>query len=357
MSDSLRPEYSIPCYDDVVTNAKARGELLEALRLSRGLTQTQVADATGVSQAALSKAESGADLEDERWVRLADLLGVPVDAFYEVSSSAAPPRIFHRKLKSTPKTAVNKIAADLWLLRLRVKDLLGERSTTLNRHDLEEGFVTPQEVAQSVREELQLGTGPIDDLVAVLEGAGAVVLRWPLETLQVDAVASWQEGEVPVILVGEHVPADRQRFTMAHELGHAVMHETEASAEQETEADAFAGEFLLPASSLTKEWPSPVTLEALIPLKKKWGVSLSALIRRGLDAGLLNDADYRTWNIRLSTTGMHRREPEPSTRENPVALSNAIRDSLDSGASVEELASRAYMYPREFELTFLQEPS
>lgn len=94
-----------------------------------------------------------------------------------------------------------------------------------------------------------------------------------------------------------------------------------------------------------------------MPLKKSWGISLAALIRRGLDAGLLSEDDYRSWNIRLSTTGMHRQEPEPSTRENPVALSTVIRDSLNAGASVEELAGRAYMYPREFELTFLQESS
>lgn len=338
-------------------NDSARGDLLEALRLSRGLTQTQVAEASGVSQAALSKAESGAGLDDEKWVQLAELLGVPVEAFFEVTSSAAPARIFHRKLKSTPRTSVNKIAADLALVRLRVKNLLGGQRTTLRRHDLEDGFVTPQEIAQDVREELQLGTDPIDDLVAVLEGAGAVVLRWPLESIRVDAVASWQDDEVPVILIGEHVPADRQRFTMAHELGHAVMHETEATPEQEREADAFAGEFLLPTARLLKDWPSPATLESLMPLKKTWGISLAALIRRGLDAGLLSEDDYRSWNIRLSTTGMHRQEPEPSTRENPVVLSTVIRDSLNAGASVEELASRAYMYPREFELTFLQESS
>lgn len=340
-----------------MTNSIARGELLEALRLSRGLTQAEVAAVTGVSQAALSKAESGADLDEEKWDALADLLGVPVSAFSGVKSSAAPARIFHRKLKSTPKAAVIKVAAELSLVRLRVRDLMGEQRTTLSVHDLEDGFVTPQEVAQDVRKELQLGAGPIENLVAVLESAGALVLRWPLETIQVDAIASWQEGEVPVILVGEHVPADRQRFTMAHELGHAVMHNDEADAAQEKEADAFAAEFLVPAASLVKEWPHPATLEALLPLKRRWGVSLAALIRRGRDTDLLTEDEYRTWSIQLSTTGMHRREPEPTERENPTALETAIRKSIDDGASVDELASSAFMFPREFRHTFLQESS
>lgn len=338
-----------------MTNAKARGELLEALRLSRGLTQTEVAQATGISQAALSKAESGTDLDEEKWDVLAELMGVPVSAFQDVTASVAPARIFHRKQKSTPKTAVNKVAAELALVRLRVRDMFGQQRTTLRMHDLEGGFVTPHEVAQEVRRELGLGTGPIEDLVGVLEGAGAVVLRWPLEAIQVDAIASWQEGEVPVILVGEHVPPDRQRFTMAHELGHAVMHKDAAGGEEENEANAFAGEFLVPAASLVKEWPRHATFDTLLPLKKRWGISLSALIRRGFEAELLDEDQYRGWNIQLSTTGMHRREPDPGERENPTALVRSIRKSLDAGASVEELASRAYMYPREFQLMFLQE--
>lgn len=340
-----------------MTNAKARGELLEALRLSRGLTQNQVAQATGVSQAALSKAESGADLDDEKWDLIADLMGVPVSAFYSVTSSAAPARIFHRKLRSTPKSAVNKVAAELALVRLRVRDLMGERRTTLRVHDLEDGFVAPQEIAQDVRDELGLGDGPIDDLVAVLEDAGALVLRWPLETIQVDAIASWQEGEVPVILIGEHVPADRQRFTMAHELGHAVMHDDEADADQEKEADAFAAEFLAPAESLAREWPSRTTLDTLVPLKRRWGISLAALIRRGRDLDILTEDEYRRWSIQLSTSGMHRREPEPTEREDPTALTTSIRKRLDAGASVEQLASSAFMFPREFTHTFLQESS
>lgn len=341
---------------DGMSTPKARGELLEALRLSRGLTQAQVAAATGVSQAALSKLESGhADADDDRWDQLADYLGVPATAFFDVVGSAAPARIFHRKRKTTSQTAVRKVAAELSLVRLRVEDLLGARRTTLNRHDLEGGFSTPQEVAQLVRSELGLGTEPIENLVGLLEGAGAVVLRWPLEAIQVDAVASWQDDTVPVVLVGEHVPPDRQRFTVAHELGHAVMHDGDASESQEREADAFAGEFLLPAERLGTEWPPSPSLEDLLPLKRRWGVSLPALIRRAYDADILSDDEYRKWNIFLSTTGMHRREPQPTERENPAALAAVIRDALAAGSTVDQLASRAYMYPREFEFTFLQE--
>lgn len=342
----------------MTSKLEARGELLTALRLSRELTQVQLAFDVGISQATLSKVESGeARLDLETWRKVADQLMVPLSAFRAAESSTAPARIFHRKQRSTPKSAVNKVAAELSLVRLRVRDLIGEQATSLRRHDLDGGYNTPQEIARDVRDELELGRGPLGDLVAILEEAGVLVLRWPLESIQVDAVASWQDDTVPVILIGDHVPADRQRFTMAHELGHAVMHETEAEKEQEAEADAFAAEFLAPESEIAKEWPSDASVDALLLLKRRWGISLSALIRRGKDIGRLTEQEYRQWNIHLSTTGMHRREPDPTERENPTALTTAIRKSLAEGASVEDLASSAHMYPREFEQTFLQETS
>ena len=342
----------------MTSKLEARGELLTALRLSRELTQVELAALVGISQAALSKIESGeARLDLQTWRKVADELMVPLSAFRAAELSTVPASIFHRKQRSTPKSAVNKVAAELSLVRLRVRDLIGDQATSLRRHDLEGGFNTPQEIARDVRDELGLGRDPLRDLVAILEGAGVLVLRWPLESIQVDAIASWQDDSVPVILIGDHVPADRQRFTVAHELGHAVMHETEAGKEQEVEADAFAAEFLAPRSEIAKEWPSYASLDALVLLKRRWGISLSALIRRGKDIGRLTEQEYRQWNIHLSTTGMHRREPDPSERENPTVLTTAIRKSLAEGASVEELASRAHMDPREFEQTFLEETS
>ncbi|MGV2982070.1 XRE family transcriptional regulator [Microbacterium sp. AGC85] len=335
----------------------ARGALVEALRLARGFTQADMARRVKISQSTLSKVESGADIDDARWEELAQALGVPVSAFKMVDPNLAPVHIFHRKQRSTPKGAVNKVGADIALMKQRLSDLLGPRTTPLRRFDLEDGFITPQDVARLVRNDLGLGIDPITNLIAVLEDAGAIIVRWPLESIRVDAVAAWPVNSAPVILVGEHVTAERQRFTMAHELGHAVMHihdhVEEATAGQEKEADSFAGEFLLPWVALRKEWPTPPTLDALVTLKRRWGISLAALIHRAHDTGLLTEDEYRDWSIEMSTTGMHRREPAPLPRENPMALGSVIQEAINGGASVGELAARAHMHEIEFSSTFL----
>jgi Zn-dependent peptidase ImmA (M78 family)/DNA-binding XRE family transcriptional regulator len=329
---------------------------LETLRISRGVTQVQLAAATGISQAALSKVESGtAGFDEERWAIIAKELGVPVSAFTDANAPLETALVFHRKRKSTPKAALNKIAADLALTRRRVESIVGCHKTSLKRHDLEDGYYTAGEIARKVRKELGLGDRPVPDLVAELERANVTVLRWPLESLQVDAIAAWPSSSAPVILVGEHVPAERQRFTMAHELGHAVLHDSEATDAQEREADDFAAEFLFPAKQVVKEWVTNPELEDLYPIKRKWGISLAALIRRGYDCNLLDDREYRSWNVRLSSTGMHRREPAPLPPEDPKALREAIAHAEATGVTVELLAERAHMHPTEFAATFMEE--
>ncbi|YCH07399.1 helix-turn-helix domain-containing protein [Arthrobacter sp. alpha11c] len=329
--------------------------LLETLRLSRGLTQTELALATGLAQATLSKVESGVmDLDEERWERIAVALKVPVIAFTEASTALQPDRIFHRKRRGTPKSAVRRIGADLALTRQRIDRLMAAPPTILNRHDLDDGFVTPQEIAHQVRSELGAGTEPISDLAGLLEGAGVRLLRWPLDSLQVDAIAAWPEETAPLILLGEHAGAERLRFTMAHELGHAVLHDGEATEQQEREADTFAAEFLLPAVRLRQEWPNPPHLEDLLPLKRRWGISLSALIRRARDCDILDENAYRHWNIVLSTSGMHRREPDPLPPEQPWLVSNTIQAELAKGESLEKLAERTHMSIDEFSSVFLE---
>jgi Zn-dependent peptidase ImmA (M78 family)/DNA-binding XRE family transcriptional regulator len=343
-----------------VNNLRARGSLLETLRLARGLTQVELAQLTGIPQATLSKAESGAlELEEERWDTVADVLRVPVSAFLDVEDQIEPALVFHRKQRTTPQSAVRRIGADAALAQQRINNLLDFPESTLVRHDLEDGFITPHEVAMSVRQELGVGTNPINDLTSLVEQAGAIVLFWTLDSLQVDAVATWPAGAAPIILIADHVSTERQRFTMAHELGHALMHgapveDAKEMDRREKEADSFAAEFLLPAAQLRQEWPASAELESLIELKRRWGVSLSALIRRAADADLLSQREYRDWSIRLSTSGMHRREPSPIAAEQPSKLIGAIREEIERGVSIDQLAARAHMYSPEFQTTFLE---
>ena len=82
-----------------------------------------------------------------------------------------------------------------------------------------------------------------------LENSGGVVFMVSLDSDKFDALSVWASEMPPLIFANENFPGDRLRFSLAHELGHLLMH-TNPSPKQEEEADRFASEFLMPADEI-----------------------------------------------------------------------------------------------------------
>ncbi|TCU86062.1 Zn-dependent peptidase ImmA (M78 family) [Curtobacterium sp. PhB191] len=182
-----------------------------------------------------------------------------------------------------------------------------------------------------------------------------LIVARPLGTASQDAVSTWPTGGKPMMLVNSGLPTDRLRFTVAHELGHLVMHHAPAD-NQEEEANTFASEFLAPAEEIQ---PDLVGLAAgdmgrLMQLKTKWGMSIAALIRRAYDLDQIDEARYRDFHIRLSRLGWRQMEPGNLPPESPRLMHSVIsalrtQEHLD----IEALAFAALMTPKEFGRVFL----
>ncbi|GAB33366.1 helix-turn-helix domain-containing protein [Gordonia otitidis] len=325
--------------------------MLGTIRVARGMTQSELSKRTGISQGVLSKAESGVLLlDDERLTTLADALSVPVKLIVvPVSEIGSSPYVFHRKRSTLPVSKANQLRAELDLTHLQVAGILGERAPELRLPRLplpEDGFDSPEDIARNVRAVLGLPEGPALPLVPALERAGVVVVARPLGSTRIDAIVSWPEGRRPLVLLGDHAPADRQRFTLAHELAHAVMHQVPTE-DQESEADRFASELLMPASAVRAQMDG-LTVPKLAKLKSEWGVSMAALLRRGRDLGGIGDARYRALNIELSRAGYRKNEPVRVLPEVPTLLPRVIQERLSAGESVAEIARSAQMTEDEF---------
>lgn len=318
--------------------------LLESARVARGLTQATLAEQSGVAQGVLSKLESGKlDFDAERVSRLSEALGVPAALFGGVRV-ADHAKVFHRKQASLPAKVGNKLHAELQLAHLHVSHLADGAIPVLNVPHLplpDDGYYTPADRAREVRRMWGLGTGPIPDMVALLESHGVVCVTWPVESARVDAIASWPSGEVPVLLMRGDAPTDRVRFTLAHELGHGVLHDF-AAAEREAEADQFAAEFLFPASEARARLKRPSML-SLTALKAEWGMSIAALVRRARDVGAIGDSEYRSLNIELSAAGMRKAEPVTLPTEHPRIVRSAVADRLASGESLADIAAQSFL--------------
>jgi Zn-dependent peptidase ImmA (M78 family) len=125
-----------------------------------------------------------------------------------------------------------------------------------------------------------------------------------------------------VIVVGATAAGDRRCFSVAHELGHLVLHCIPEGAPHalEQQADAFAEAFLLPEAAMREVLVPPITLTTLADLKTRWGVSLQALIRRAHTLDLRTPSQYRSLSAQLGARGRRTREPIAVPVERPRAL-------------------------------------
>jgi len=333
--------------------------MLATARLARGLTQTDLAMQAGLSQAFISKAEAGQiELDGERLSRTADVLRYPVSLLSLTAEvhSLVSTCAFHRKRSALPVSKVKQVHALMDLARVQAEELLSDASApevrlrrTPPNADL---GISPRDIARQVRAHLGIEEGPFRNLTAALEDAGVVILSWDLDSRQGDAVSQWLHGHRPVVLLYRAAPGDRQRFSLAHELSHVIMH-TEPLDGQEEQADQFASELLMPARVIRSELAN-LDMPALARLKVRWGVSMAALIRRARDLGAISDYRYKELNIELSKAGWRSREPVEVPPERPSLLREVVSRLREKGLDDQSIADRGRIDVREL-YVFLNE--
>jgi Zn-dependent peptidase ImmA (M78 family)/transcriptional regulator with XRE-family HTH domain len=165
---------------------------------------------------------------------------------------------------------------------------------------------------------------PIGPLIRTLERAGVWVVTIPVSLPRRDAFSTWAggDGSTPVMVVAATTAGDRRRFSVAHELGHLVLHRIPQGAphELERQADLFAEAFLLPEAAMRQALAPPITLTTLADLKARWGVSVQALIQRARTLDRLTVSQYRALYAQLGARGWRTQEPIAVPVERPRAL-------------------------------------
>lgn len=345
---------------------QANPEMLTLARESLGMTQTDVADAmrkagggteTTVSQGYVSRAEKGLlAVSGDRLELYGRALNYP-PAMLCLDPRAADVGIglvHHRKKAALSAPTLRCIHAQLALTRIQVQNLLDKAgqhpATDRFIRVAVDGLTPPAEAAATVRRAWGVPAGPVVDLVGEIEKAGGVVLLRDLGSDLLDAVSQWSNGGAPLMLVNNHAPGDRRRFSIAHELGHLVMHDQPGvGAEQEKQADTFAAAFLMPASDIRREFASGVSLTGLLALKLRWRVSMSALLRRAQSLDAITDWQYRTITIEMSALGYRTSEPGEISAEIPGRARDAIRALTEQRQlQISEIAKCMYLLPDNF---------
>ena len=138
--------------------------------------------------------------------------------------------------------------------------------------------------------------------------------------------------------------ATRIHFDIAHELGHILLHNWKEDLEcldktefdyMEKQAHKFAAAFLLPADTFIPDVLGyEGQLSHYIELKKKWKVSIAAMIIRAKDLGLISPEVYQKMMRNMQKLGIRKVEPldDILTTAKPSLLKQAVVALFEDGA-------------------------
>lgn len=341
---------------------RVNGEMLMLARQREGLTQTNLAEVSGVSAATISRVESGliADLPLESAQRLAEATGVTVRFFDR--DPAVRHLGFHRLYRLQRKIgarALEAIESELNARRLHILQLLkkfdmqpGLRLPT--RQDLD-GF-SPVQAAHEIRRLWMVKRGVIGPITPLLEAAGILIVEVDLPERAFEGLAVHAFDAYPMIFVRKNQTADRRRYTLAHELAHLLLHPTSVE-DQEDEAEAFSAEFLMP-EDVARSLLSNFDVRRALDLKASHQLSVQFYIMRASQLGLISkDEKTRLFKF-ISAKGWRTEEPLSAEPERPTLLPQLMRALTEQLAyTVEEFAGELGEVPDRVRSYFFSSPA
>ncbi|MGW0250121.1 helix-turn-helix domain-containing protein [Nocardia goodfellowii] len=294
------------------------GDIILTARRAAGMTQDELADALGVKQATLSRYENNMRTpEPEVVARLAEALKVTPEflahSFSRLQGAIAGDA--HMRRQRTAKASQWKLAeARLNMYRMRSAFLLERIGLNPQNHvptfDPDAPAApTPADAARLVRAQWRMPIGSVRNLTRWMESAGVLVIEEDFGTHRIDGMSQWASDH-PVVVVNVTQTPDRRRWTLAHELGHLVLHSVYAvdDRDMERQADEFASEFLMPAHIIEQELVA-LAPARLLNLKAVWGVSMQALYERAYQLGRVTSADREKFYRSMNARGWKANEP------------------------------------------------
>lgn len=294
---------------------------LQRARKAAGLSLRDLGTAIGLSHAAIKKYEDGvATPSSDVLIKLARTLNVRTEYFFRPENVVLE-GVEYRKRSSLPQKRLDAITHDILdqiERRLELENLFP--TPPVKAFSVPDDLIPQisnfddiEDLVNQVRDAWDLGLDPIPDLIDVLETQGIRVFMIDGDAdSKFDGLAA-HVGEMPIVVVGRNWPGDRQRFTLAHELGHLILEGRLAEGLSEEKAcDRFAGAFLFPKQSVIQELKShrtKIEIKELGLLKEEFGLSMAGILYRALNLGIISQA-YRDNQSRFfGMKGWNRKEP------------------------------------------------
>jgi Zn-dependent peptidase ImmA (M78 family)/DNA-binding XRE family transcriptional regulator len=345
-----------------MNDARFNPDMLRLARDLRGVTQAELASMSGVTQALISKMENGlvAQPSDEVIVSICAALRFPPAFFDQPERLIGLPHFHARERSRLNAHDLASITATINLYRQHVTKLIRsyevEIEKPIRQIDLDESGLTPEKIANRLREYWMLPRGPIANLVEIIEDAGGIVIQTRFQTNIMPAISFRSEGLPPLFFIKRDISADNFRLILAQELGHLVMHNLPEDEDKMTvEANRFAAEFLMPAVDI-KPYLAEVKLSTLGRLKAFWKVSIRALLDRAFDLKMITAYQFRSLYSQYNKA-YREGEPIELEPERPRHLRQIAQFHIQRlGYSMADLATLLCMHEDEVRVAYTERP-
>lgn len=300
------------------------GSELRLARLFHSMSLMDLADRVDKTRQHIYKLEIGQgtpsyDLHN----RLAEVLDVLPEFFEKQNTNVVSEEQFHfRKLKSSRAVSKQVAIAKGEMLRRMVEIL--EKRVVLPKIDIPtrdvRSFSDIEMAAEACRKQWGIGFGPISNMIRLAENKGIVVTEFFGASKEIDAT-SFVSLRPVIVRNKAKTSLGRQRFDIAHEIGHFVMHSGIVTGDRitESQADYFAGALLMPRAVMASVFPKMkgrfINWKGIIELKRAWKVSKAAILVRARQLNLLTEEQYKSAGLGLRRNGEILQEKEDSQLE------------------------------------------
>ena len=353
---------------------KFNGDRLRNARLYNGISLTDLAKKTDIKKQSISLYENGKNTPDYEKVRvMARTLGFPFDYFFQESKMKTHTEATYFRSQATA-TKKDRAAQSVKLeFVAQMYEVLcnyiefpqyTDPKIEFRGYDdpldceTKEAIDEMEEAAQEIRTLWNIPDGPIKDLQYCLEQHGILVTGFPSNADKIDAfsqrtVVDNTDIFLIAVALGNKLSECRMRFDMAHELGHIILHPWSEDIEslskdefkaRERQANMFASAFLLPRNSFIEDVSQyPTDLKYYLYLKKKWQVSLQAMMYRARQLNIITANQYQYMMRQVSKNGWRISEPDDEQAE--------LNESIFQGA-IDLLFDNKILSPNTLLLSF-----
>lgn len=327
------------------------GDRLKFARTYRGMSAQELAEKIEVSRQSINQFENYSIDSDknskpsiENIENITQELKFPVEFFFQKEKENIKiENTYFRALLSSKKkekqSQINKA-----VLITVIYDILQEylEFPDINIPVVQKENLSDQDISNAARELRDLWNienKPIKDIIFLMENNGLVVTALPTNTEEIDAFTQYIKIEnkeyMCVVLENEKKSACRRQFSAAHELGHIILHankinmnEIERSEfrEIERQANLFASELLLPEEEFKKDLIMPTSLKSYEILKRKWHVSILAMMMRACNLNIITQNQFQYLMKQYTIKNYRKHEPLDNIIEipQPQTLKRAI---------------------------------